>query len=66
MKEQTKFALRLPTSLYETIRKEADKSGMSINEYMVHVMEQYHKLDVMGRLASLEMTVAKLAGFPEE
>ena len=66
MKEQTKFALRLPTSLYEAIRKEAEKSGMSINEYMVYVMEQYHKLDVMSRLASLEMTVAKLTGFPEE
>lgn len=66
MKEQTKFALRLPTSLYEAIRKEAEKSGMSINEYMVYVMEQYHKLDVMSRLTSLEMTVAKLTGFPEE
>lgn len=63
MPTESKFALRLPTDLYEFIRKEAEKSGKSINEYIVFVLSDYHRLrdklesdirDLQERMARLE------------
>lgn len=65
MPTESKFALRLPTDLYEFIRDEANKNGKSINEYIVFVLSDYHKLrdkmeedikDLQQRMARLEQS----------
>lgn len=65
-KIEYKFAARFSPDVMEILRTESAKSRMSINEYLNHVVIQHHKLDLAGRLSSLEMTIAKLTGFPEE
>ena len=61
MPTESRFALRLPTDLYDFVRGKAEASGKSINEYIVFVLSDYHRLtdDVDRRLSVLERIVIK-------
>ena len=50
MSEISKFAMRIPTPIYEELKELAEKDNRSINNYLTimiqqHVEENKHKLD---------------------
>jgi hypothetical protein len=65
MSNESKFALRLPTDLYNRIRLEADKLSKSINEFIVQALTEYidFKDETESRLAELERRLEQVEQF---
>lgn len=65
-----KFVLRIPRSLHGSLDYEARKQGVSLNQYILHVLSERHHLAALA--AKLEIALDKLTsessisrGFPE-
>jgi hypothetical protein len=62
MPRESRYPLRLPPALHDRIRKEAEKAGVSVNEYIVRALS-----DHLGGQSELERRIAELerriAGF---
>lgn len=66
MPTESRFALRLPTDLYDLVRGEAEEKGKSINEYIVFVLSDYHNLkgDMDRRISAIEAKLASTTSAP--
>lgn len=62
MPSESRFPLRLPTSLYEAVKAEAARRGDSANEYIVYALTQFLmiKEEHDQRISDLEIKVANL------
>lgn len=55
MPRESRYPLRLPPTLHDRIRKEAEKAGVSVNEYIVRALS-----DHLGGQSELERRIAEL------
>lgn len=44
-----KFVLRIPRSLHKSLDYEAEKQGVSLNQYLVHLLSERHQLEMCDR-----------------
>lgn len=59
MARESRYALRLPSELHEQIRAEAERTGVSMNEFIVRVLSEYFapKDQLEQRVAKVESTL---------